>query len=256
MRMPLYHLVGALDPLAPADLVNPIGDGFPETLDDWMRRDGLTHLKVKLNGENLDWDVDRFVGVDRVAETVQRERGVKRWHYSADFNEKCPHVSYLLEFLGKVRERTPAGFERLQYVEQPTARDLKANRTNVMHEAAKLRPVVIDESLTDLESLQTARAMGYTGAASRLARDRVRRCRWPRPPRSTGCFCACRIWTCAGACSFTRQDWRRTCPAWPPSKATHASTCRRPTWHGRNCGRAFFRCATGRSRQVCSIGLG
>ena len=75
-RMPLYHLVGALYSARLGDLVHPIGDGFPETLDDWMRRDGLTHLKVKLNGENLDWDVDRFVGVDRVAETVQCERGV------------------------------------------------------------------------------------------------------------------------------------------------------------------------------------
>ena len=34
-----------------------------------------------------------------------------------------------------------------------------------MHQAAKLRPVVIDESLTDLESLLDARALGYTGVA-------------------------------------------------------------------------------------------
>jgi hypothetical protein len=34
-----------------------------------------------------------------------------------------------------------------------------------MHEAAKLRPVVIDESLIDLESLHLARDMGYSGAA-------------------------------------------------------------------------------------------
>ena len=34
-----------------------------------------------------------------------------------------------------------------------------------MFEAAKLRPVVIDESLTDLETLKLAREMGYTGAA-------------------------------------------------------------------------------------------
>ena len=32
-----------------------------------------------------------------------------------------------------------------------------------MHEAAKLRPVVVDEALTDLESLLLAREMGYTG---------------------------------------------------------------------------------------------
>jgi hypothetical protein len=34
-----------------------------------------------------------------------------------------------------------------------------------MHEAAKLRPVVIDESLTDLEALLLARELGYTGVA-------------------------------------------------------------------------------------------
>jgi hypothetical protein len=34
-----------------------------------------------------------------------------------------------------------------------------------MFEAAKLKPVVIDESLTDLEALMLARQMGYTGAA-------------------------------------------------------------------------------------------
>jgi hypothetical protein len=34
-----------------------------------------------------------------------------------------------------------------------------------MHEAAKLRSVVIDESLTGLDRLMLAREMGYTGAA-------------------------------------------------------------------------------------------
>ena len=34
-----------------------------------------------------------------------------------------------------------------------------------MHQAAKLRPVVIDESLTDLETLLLARELGYTGIA-------------------------------------------------------------------------------------------
>ncbi len=62
-----------------------------------------------------------------------------------------------------MREQTPRGFVSILYIEQPTARDLRANRQNVMHAANKLRPVVIDESLTDLESLLLAREMGYTG---------------------------------------------------------------------------------------------
>ena len=85
--------------------------------------------------------------------------------YLLDFNEGCENVGYLLEVLRQVRESAPAGFERIQYIEQPTKRDLRADSKNLMHEASKLRPVVIDESLTDLESLLLAREMGYTGVA-------------------------------------------------------------------------------------------
>src|SRR6185436_18842238 len=100
-----------------------------------------------------------------VTEEAQSKRGVTRWQYSLDFNERCRDVGVLLEFLRRVKEKTPAGFERIAYIEQPTARELKANRHNVMHEASKLRPVVIDESLLDLESLKLAQDLGYTGAA-------------------------------------------------------------------------------------------
>src|SRR5262249_50225317 len=153
------------DPLTDADVRTRLNDGLPETLPEWIRSNGLTHLKIKLNGDDLDWDVDRGVHVDRVSAETQRPRGVDHWVYSLDFNERCPHVGYLLEFLHLVQEKTPAGFARIQYIEQPTARDLKAHRANRMHEAAELRPVVIDESLTDLESLHLAREMGYSGVA-------------------------------------------------------------------------------------------
>jgi L-alanine-DL-glutamate epimerase-like enolase superfamily enzyme len=172
-RMPLYHLVGALDPLTPADVTKPVGDGLPEHLAQWVHRDGLTHLKIKLNGDDLAWDVDRVVGVNAVAEQAQRERGVSRWWYSLDFNERCRDVNYLLDFLRQIKERTPAGYDRVQYVEQPTARDLRANPENKMHEAAKLKPVVIDESLVDLESLQLAREMGYTGVAFKACKGQT-----------------------------------------------------------------------------------
>src|SRR5262249_12906889 len=139
--------------------------GLPETLPQWIVYNGLTHIKIKLNGDDLGWDVERVVGVDRITEGAQRQRGVTAWCYSLDFNERCRDVGYLLEFLRRLCERSPGGYERIAYIEQPTARDLKANRANTMHEVAKLRPVVIDESLLDLESLQLAREMGYTGAA-------------------------------------------------------------------------------------------
>jgi L-alanine-DL-glutamate epimerase-like enolase superfamily enzyme len=198
-RMPLYHLVGALDPLTDADVKQRIGDGLPETLPEWIRHDGLTHLKVKLNGEDLGWDVERVVGVDRVASQTQAERGVERWCYSLDFNERCPNVGYLLEFLRRLKERAPAGYERVQYIEQPTARDLKANRGNVMHEASRLRPVVIDESLIDLESLRLAREMGYTGAALKACKGQGASLLLGAAAQKMGLFLCVQDLSCPGA---------------------------------------------------------
>lgn len=163
--MPLYHLVGALDPLTDGDLAQRINDGLPETLPEWIAADGLTHLKIKLNGDNLAWDVDRVVAIERVAAAAQQQRGCAAWYYSADFNEKCQNVEYVLDFLTQVGERSPDALERLQYIEQPTHRDLKANPANRMHEAAKRKPVVIDESLVDFESLLLSRELGYSGVA-------------------------------------------------------------------------------------------
>jgi L-alanine-DL-glutamate epimerase-like enolase superfamily enzyme len=198
-RMPLYHLVGALDPLTVADVRQRLDDGLPNTLGEWIKADGLTHLKVKLNGDNLEWDVERVIAVNWVAEDVQRHRGVTQWWYSLDFNERCESVEYLLAFLRHLRERAPAAYERVQYVEQPTARDLKANPANKMHEAARLKPVVIDESLVDLESLQLAREMGYTGVAFKACKGQTQTLLLAAAAQKYGMFRCVQDLSCPGA---------------------------------------------------------
>jgi L-alanine-DL-glutamate epimerase-like enolase superfamily enzyme len=160
-RLALYHLVGALDPLTDADLVERLEDGLPNTLGEWIARDGLSHLKVKLNGNDAAWDIDRILGVDRVATGAV----TRRLTYSLDFNEQCPDAEYLIEVLSRVREAQPACFERVAYVEQPTRRDLEARPEQPVHRAARLKPVVIDESLVDYASLRRARDLGYSGVA-------------------------------------------------------------------------------------------
>jgi L-alanine-DL-glutamate epimerase-like enolase superfamily enzyme len=197
--MPLYHLVGALDPLEATDLVQPLSDGLPQTLPEWIRADGLTHLKIKLNGDDLEWDVERVVRVDRIAARVQEERGCRTWWYSLDFNERCSSVEYLLEFLTRLETRSPSGFRRVQYIEQPTARDLKANRQNTMHQAAKIRPVVIDESLVDLESLLLARDMGYTGVALKACKGQSQSLLLAAAAQKYGLFLCVQDLTCPGA---------------------------------------------------------
>ena len=197
--MPLYHLVGAVDALTDSDIKQRINDGLPETLPEWIRYNGLTHIKIKLNGEDITWDVGRVLNVDRLSAEAQAQRRVQRWYYSLDFNEKCASVDYLLDFLRQIREKAPACFTRIQYIEQPTARDLRANRNQAVHQAAKLKPVVIDESLTDLESLLIAREMGYTGVALKACKGQSQALLMAAAAQKYNLFLCVQDLTCPGA---------------------------------------------------------
>jgi L-alanine-DL-glutamate epimerase-like enolase superfamily enzyme len=198
-KMPLYHLVGALDPLTDGDLKTRIDDGLPETLGEWITYNGLTHLKIKLAGDSLDWDVDRVVAVDRVAGEVQAVRRVDRWYYSVDFNEKCESVEYVLEFLHRVSERAPAALERIQYIEQPTHRDLATHRHQKMHAAARIKPVVIDESLVDFQSLLLARELGYSGVALKACKGHTEALLMAAAAQKYDMFLCVQDLTCPGA---------------------------------------------------------
>lgn len=255
-QLPLYHLIGALDPLTDADVKNRVSDGLPETLPEWIRADGLTHLKIKLNGDDLAWDVDRVVTVDRVSEETQRQRGVSRWCYSLDFNERCGNVGYLLEFLHKLRERTADGFERIAYIEQPTARDLKADRSNVMHEAAKLRPIVIDESLVDLESLRLAREMGYTGVALKACKGQSQSLLMAAAARKYGMFLCVQDLSCPGASLIHSAGLAAHVPgvsAIESNARQYVPAANRP-WEARFPG--IFRICDGMMETGCLTGLG
>jgi L-alanine-DL-glutamate epimerase-like enolase superfamily enzyme len=198
-RMPMYHLVGAVDPVTEADITKPVNDGLPETLPQWIRYNGLTHFKIKLNGDQVDWDVNRVLTVDRVTTETQKQRGVEDYVYSLDFNEKCPNVDYLIDFLRQVKEKSPSGYQRIQYVEQPTARDLRAHPDQKMHRAAQLKPVVIDESLTDIENLLLSREMGYTGAALKACKQQSQAMLMAAVAQKHKMFLCVQDLTCPGA---------------------------------------------------------
>jgi len=197
-RLPLYHLVGALDPLTEQDVKQRVGDGLPETLAEWIAAEGLTHLKIKLAGDDLDWDVERVLAVERVAAETHAARGTKSWVYSCDFNEKCESVKYVLEFLKRVQKKSAPAYDRIQYIEQPTHRDLEAHPENKMHEAAKLKPIVIDESLVDYESLLLSREMGYTGVALKACKGQTDSLILAAAAQKNGMFLCVQDLTCPG----------------------------------------------------------
>src|SRR5208282_510518 len=189
----------ALDPLSDADLAVPVNDGLPETLAQWIAADGLTHLKIKLNGDDLEWDVERVLSVERVAAEAQAARGCSDWRYSADFNEKCGSVEYVTDFLARIGRGSPAALRRLQYIEQPMPRDLQARRGERVDAAARIKPVVIDESLVDYESLLLARELGYSGVALKACKGQSNALLMAAAARKFGMFLCVQDLTCPGA---------------------------------------------------------
>ena len=164
-HVPVFHLVGGLDTLRRSAVKDTAPqDGLPNCLEDWIERDGLTCLKVKLRGSDLAWDLDRFLEVVRIAREAQARQGRSELYLSADTNEQCETPEYMVEWLGKLREQDPQAFAELLYVEQPTERDLTAHRFD-MRGLSRLKPIILDESLTSLDDLALALDLGWSGIA-------------------------------------------------------------------------------------------
>ena len=164
-RVPLFHLVGGLDKLTRAEVdADDPQDGLPVSLDDWIRRDGMYCLKIKLLGNDLAWDLDRILAVDAVArETLDPERS-EQPVYSVDTNEQCESPAYCVELLRRLKEEGPAAFEATLYVEQPTERELLAHRHD-LRELASIKPVLLDEGLTEQSAFDLAVELGWSGVA-------------------------------------------------------------------------------------------
>ena len=164
-KVPVFHLVGGLDKLRRAEVDDSDPkDGLPVSLDQWIERDGLFCLKVKLRGDDLEWDIARMLEVAAVAREARAGGGEHRIYFTADTNEMCESPDYIVEFLTRVRERDARTYDDILYVEQPTERDLAARRFD-MRPIAKLKPVLVDESLTGLADMELALELGWSGIA-------------------------------------------------------------------------------------------
>jgi len=172
--LPVFHLVGGVDKLT-EDEVGPGDprDGLPVSLDQWIRRDGVFCLKIKLRGTDAEWDSQRTVEVDRVARQTLGAIGQSDAPcLSVDFNEICASPEYVIEYCRKLQERSRTAFDDLLYLEQPTERDLYAHRFD-MHELARIKPVVVDESVLDIEMLRLAFTLGWSGVALKTCKGQT-----------------------------------------------------------------------------------
>ena len=166
-HLPVWHLVGGLDPLEQAELngTRP-DDDEPVVLEDWIDRDGLDCLKIKLRGNDAVWDYQRLVNIGRIAQT----RG--QYWLTADFNCMVSDPAYVNDILDRLQESEPEIFAAILYVEQPFPYDLEADRIDVRSVASR-KPLLMDESAHNWEVVRLGRSLGWTGVALKTCKTQT-----------------------------------------------------------------------------------
>lgn len=159
VQLEAWHLVGGLDPLFPDELRgDEPDDGHPVLLADWIARDGLRCLKIKLRGNDAAWDYDRLVNVWKVAAPLGPMA------LTADFNCTVQDPAYVVEVLDRLEREHADLYEALLYVEQPFPYDLEAYPIDVRAVAAR-KPLLMDESADSWRHVREGTRLGWNGVA-------------------------------------------------------------------------------------------
>ncbi len=166
-QMPAWHLVGGKDLLDASELTgSEPDDGYPVLLADWIEADGLQCLKVKLRGNDADWDYSRLVDVGRIA----IDHGVL-W-LTSDFNCTVVDPAYVNGILDRLLREHARIYQMILYVEQPFPYDLEENRIDV-HSVSARKPLFMDESAHDWRLVRLGRSLGWTGVALKTCKTQT-----------------------------------------------------------------------------------
>lgn len=165
--LPVWHLVGALDPIDESELDgNEPNDGYPLVLTDWIDRDGLICLKVKLRGNDATWDYNRLLRVGRVG----LARNVK--FLTVDFNGTVQDPEYVIDFLDRLARDEPAVFDAIQFFEQPFPVEPGDFQMDV-HSVSQRKPLLMDESASDWTHVKQGAKLGWNGVALKTCKTQT-----------------------------------------------------------------------------------
>lgn len=167
MEIPVWHLVGALDLLTNSDdtSLDP-RDGYPFLLSDWIKTDGLHCLKIKLRGNDCEWDFNRIVQVADVGLPL----GVR--YLSTDFNCTVRDPAYVAEILDRLEQDHPQIWQALAYVEQPFPYELSELSLDVRSLATR-KPLYLDESAHDWQHVRLGQELGWNGVALKTCKTQT-----------------------------------------------------------------------------------
>ena len=165
--LPAWHLIGGKDPLDESELTgSEPDDGYPVLLRDWIRRDGLKCLKVKLRGDDDAWDHERLLKVGKIAIA----EGVN-W-LTADFNCTVHEPSYVNTILDHLLRDQPRLYGMILYVEQPFPYELEQYAIDV-HSVSARKPLFMDESAHDWHLIRLGRGLGWSGVALKTCKTQT-----------------------------------------------------------------------------------
>ena len=167
LKLPVWHLVGGLDAISEEELTgSEPDDGYPVLLREWIRHDGLDCLKIKLRGNDAEWDFDRLSKIGMIAQ----EEGVT-W-LTTDFNCTVEDPAYVNEILDRLKLSDPVTYQKILYVEQPFPYDLEKNRIDVRSVSAR-KPLFMDESAHDWKFVRMGRELGWSGVALKTCKTQT-----------------------------------------------------------------------------------
>ncbi len=167
LRLPVWHLVGGKDLLTEAECTGQEpDDGYPVTLTQWIKRDGLKCLKIKLTGIDSEWDFRRMAAVGEIALQYQCTA------LSPDLNCQVRAPEYVNILLDRLQQEYPEIYDLILYVEQPFPYDLEANRLDV-HSVSARKPLFMDESAHDWRLVRLGWELGWTGVALKVCKTQT-----------------------------------------------------------------------------------
>lgn len=167
LKLVAWHLVGGEDPITIEELTgNEPNDEYPVLLTNWIKRDGLKCLKIKLTGKDKNWDTRRIIRIGQIA----YKNGID-W-LSTDFNCTVTEPEYVISILKKLLREHPKIFEMLLYIEQPFPCDLEQNLMDV-RSVSSLKLLLMDESAHDWRLVRLGRRLGWTGIALKTCKTQT-----------------------------------------------------------------------------------
>jgi len=168
-----WHLVGGLDLLESSECTgDEPADGYPVALTQWLDADGLRCLKVKLRGNDIDWDYARLVRVGTLLARHVDSSALPDGWLTADFNCNVTDPAYVNDILGRLCDEQPRLYGMLLYVEQPFPYDLEANQIDV-HSVSARKPLFMDESAHDWRLVRLGRSLGWSGVALKTCKTQT-----------------------------------------------------------------------------------